>query len=208
LLYRWARAGYVVAAPSFPGEVAYAPGGPDRSDVLNQPGDVRFLIGRLLAASANRRSPLHGLIESSRIALAGHSDGGDTALAVAYDRRFRYRRIDAAIILAGADLPGIGRLRFPGDGPPLLAVQGTADAINTPAATRSFYRRASPPKYLLTFTGGGHYAPYMSRRSQLQVLEQVTIAFLDRTLKDRPVTARRLAELGGRRGISTLRLSP
>ena len=50
LLRAWARAGYVVAAPIFPLENANAPGGPNESDLVNQPRDMSFVITRMLAA--------------------------------------------------------------------------------------------------------------------------------------------------------------
>src|SRR5262249_10684386 len=101
LLRAWARAGYVVAAPVFPLENANAPGGPDESDLMNQPADMRFLIARLLAANAAGSGPLAGLIDSTQVAVTGQSDGGDTALALAYNRYFLGPRIGAAIILSG-----------------------------------------------------------------------------------------------------------
>src|SRR6476469_7805203 len=52
LLRAWTRAGYVVAAPVFPLEDANAPGGPDESDLINEPQDVSVVISRLLTASA------------------------------------------------------------------------------------------------------------------------------------------------------------
>ena len=61
LLQSWARAGYVVAAPVFPLENADAPGGPDESDLVNQPADMSFVISRLLADSSSGSGPLAGL---------------------------------------------------------------------------------------------------------------------------------------------------
>jgi hypothetical protein len=83
LLDAWARAGYVVAAPIFPLTNADAPSGPNESDLKNQPRDVRFVISRLVALSAGSQGVLAGTIDSGRIAVAGQSDGGVTALAVA-----------------------------------------------------------------------------------------------------------------------------
>ena len=59
-----ARAGFVVAAPVFPLCSAGAPGGPEESDVINQPGDMSFVISSLLAVSSGgRRRPLAGLVD-------------------------------------------------------------------------------------------------------------------------------------------------
>ena len=104
LLRSWAAAGYLVAAPVFPLENANAPGGPDESDIVNQPRDMSFVITRLLAASASAQSPLHGLVDRKRIAVAGQSDGGETAFATAYERPWHDRRVRAALILSGAEL--------------------------------------------------------------------------------------------------------
>ena len=132
MLQSWARAGYVVAAPVFPLENADAPGGPDESDLVNQPADMSFVISQMLAASRAGSGPFAGLIDPAQIAVTGQSDGGDTALAVAYDSTFRDPRVRAAVILSGAEIPGIGGFTFPPGGPPLLATQGTADTVNPP----------------------------------------------------------------------------
>ena len=187
LLRAWTEAGYVVAAPVFPLENAAAPGGPNESDLINQPDDMSFVIARLLALNARTSSVLYRKIDPSRIAVAGHSDGAETALAVAYDDRFRNPRVGAAIVLSGAALPGMGP--FPRSGPPLLAVQGTADTINAPATSAGFFRLARRPKFLLWLLGASHRPPYTDQQPQLGIVEQATTAFLDHYLKGRPLRA-------------------
>jgi len=202
LLRAWARAGYIVAAPVFPLENEHAPGGPDEADLVNQPRDMSFVISRMLALDQARAGVLAGIVDPHRIAVAGQSDGGETALAVAYDRYFRDPRVRAAVILSGAEIPGVGGFDFPRPSPPLLATQGTADTINPPTLTSAFYERAPPPKYLLTLFGVSHLGPYTDQQPQLGIVERVTIAFLDAYLKDAPDAARRIAEAGDVAGTS------
>ena len=183
LLRAWARAGYVVAAPVFPLENANAPGGPNEADLVNQPADMRFVISRLLAASATPANPLSGMIDPARIAVAGQSDGGETALAAAYEPPFRDPRIRAAVILSGSEIPGAGGFAFPRGSPPLLATQGSDDTVNPPSLTKAFYEVAQRPKFLLTLLGAAHLPPYTNQQPQLGIVERVTIAFLDHYLK-------------------------
>lgn len=187
LLQTWAAAGYVVAAPVFPLENANAPGGPTESDLANEPRDLRFVLTALLALSRRPHTALTGRIDPSRIAVAGQSDGAVAALAVAYDRRYRDRRVRAAIILSGARLPGMGA--FPRRGPPLLAVQGTADPLNAPATTAAYFRLAARPKFLLWLLGASHLAPYTDEQPQLALVERVTLAFLGHYLRRGPLRA-------------------
>lgn len=187
LLEAWAAAGYVVAAPVFPLTSASAPGGPTEADLVNQPRDVSFVITSLLAMSRRSTSVLGGEIDPARVAVAGHSDGGVTALAVAYDSRYRDRRVRAAVVLSGARLPGMGP--FPRSGPPLLALQGTADPLNSPATTATFFGLAARPKFLLWLLGSSHLPPYTDEQPQLGIVERATIDFLDHYLRGRPLSA-------------------
>jgi dienelactone hydrolase len=208
LLRAWASAGYVVAAPVFPLENAHAPGGPNESDLVNQPRDMRFVISRMLAASAAPRSRLSGLIDPHRIAVAGQSDGGETALAVAYNRFFLDRRVRAAVILSGAKLAGSTGFTFPPPSPPLLAVQGTADTTNLPRFTRAFYDEAPRPKYLLQLLGASHLNPYTVQQPQLGIVERVTIAFLRRYVNGVHSAFSRIVASGNVRGVSTIDAAP
>lgn len=179
LLRSWAEAGFIVAAPVFPLENAQAPGGPNESDLINEPRDITVVIDRLLASTLARR------IDPSKIAVAGHSDGAEAALAAGYDQRFRDRRIRAAIVMSGGPLPGMGS--FPRRGPPLLAIQGTADPLNSPGTTAAYFRIAHRPKFLLWLLGASHRQPYTEGQPQLGIVERSTIAFLDAYLEGKPL---------------------
>ncbi len=186
LLGTWAAAGYVVAAPLFPLTSPNAPGGPTEADLVNQPRDVSFVITTLLGMSRRSSGLLGGKIDPARIAVAGHSDGGVTALAAAYDSRYRDRRVRAAIVLSGARLGGMAA--FPRSGPPLLAVQGTADPLNAPATTATYFGLASRPKFLLLLLGASHRSPYTDQQPQLDIVERATIAFLGHYFRGHPLS--------------------
>jgi predicted dienelactone hydrolase len=181
LLRAWAAAGFVVAAPVFPLGNANAPGGPDESDIVNQPRDMSFVVTRLLAASASPASPLYGLVSRTRIAVAGQSDGAETAFAVTYQRPWRDARVRAAVVLSGAELGGHARLVA--SAVPLLAVQGTADRINPPVYTFGLFHAVGRPKFLFLLAHAGHLGPYTVPGARLAAVERVSIAFLDRYLR-------------------------
>lgn len=206
LLNAWASAGYVVAAPIFPAENKDAPGGPDENDLPNQPGDMKFVISQMQAADHDPSGPLSGLIMTGEVAVAGHSDGGDTALAVAYDEYegLRDPTVKAAVILSGAEMRALPSISFPAASPPLLATQGTADTINRPAETSEYFDAARPPRYLLQLFGAEHYAPYISQEPQLRIVEQVSIDFLNRYLKRRSGSLAAMSAAGNVQGIASL----
>ncbi|HEX4627366.1 MAG TPA: hypothetical protein VH137_01130, partial [Gemmatimonadales bacterium] len=208
LLQSWTRAGYVVVAPVFPLENANAPGGPDESDLINEPRDISFVISHVLADSRAPAGPLAGLIDPARIAVEGQSDGAEAALASAYSRRFRDPRIGAAMILSGAEMSGVGGFPFAPGSPPLLAAQGTADTVNEPRFTYAFFAAARGPKYLLRLLGAQHLPPYTDQQPQLSIVERVTIAFLDGYLRHRPGAPQRLRAIGSVPGRAALVASP
>ncbi len=157
MLTRWAAAGFVVAAPTFPLSSHDAPGGPTIVDYRNQPGDVSFVITEMLAQNANPHSPLHARIDRSRIAVAGHSLGAITSLAVAYNSCCEDRRIDAAVPISGIMLPfGTNSTWFTGPHVPLLLIHGNADQTVPYQSSVNSYAVAGPPKYFMTLLGAPH----------------------------------------------------
>jgi fermentation-respiration switch protein FrsA (DUF1100 family) len=149
-------------------------------------------------------------VDAHRIAVAGQSDGGETALAVAYDAPFRDSRVRAAMVLSGAKIPGLA-FAFPRHGsPPLLAAQGSADRVNPPRFTHAFYDAAPRPKYLLDLPGAAHLPPYSRQQPQLGIVERVTVAFLRAYLNGDggSAVARRLSALGNVAGAATLQAQP
>jgi fermentation-respiration switch protein FrsA (DUF1100 family) len=169
---------------------------------------MRFVVSKMLAASAASAGPLRGLLDPARIAVSGQSDGGDTALALAYDSRLRDPRVGAAVILSGAELPGLGGFDFPAGTPPLLATQGTADTVNPPTLTSEFFASARPPKYLLSLLGAEHLPPYSDQEPQLAIVQRVTTAFLDAYLKHSARALRQLSSLGHVPGVASLVADP
>lgn len=198
LLFRsWAAAGYVVAAPRYPLSSTALPG--SGSDVVNQPADVSFLIGELLRRSDDAAGPYRGLLDPARIAVAGHSLGGVTTLAVGFNSCCVDRRIRAGVVLAGAadGFPAEGW--FAGIRTPILVVHGDEDRIVRLAEGQKVFAGASPPKVMLTVIGGDHNRPYGGSLATTEnperlgatvngpttIVNTAVVAFLDRYLKDR-----------------------
>ena len=162
----WAAAGYVVAAPRFPlTDESVAGAALDVGDLANQPAEVGFVVRALTAPTA----PVAPKIDAGRVAVAGHSDGAETALAAAAAApSFR-----AVIAMSGGPV-GSGR------NPALLAIQGDADPINPPADGYAVFQQASAPRFLLRLLGGGHLPPFDGTTAYQPVVERVTVDFLDR----------------------------
>jgi len=160
LFKAWARAGYVVASPAFPLTNPHAVGGLDEYDIANQPRDMSFVITRLIRLTKGRKGPFAGLIAPTRVGVAGHSGGADTALVASDGDCCRDPRVRALIVMAGAALPFFGSY-FSRPGPPVLIMQGSADDSNPPAYARRLYRVATSPKYLLWIMGADHTSPFV-----------------------------------------------
>lgn len=156
--HQLASAGFVVVAPDFPLTSSALPGPAIESDVSNQAADVSFVITALLDRAKVPR-PLVGAINPAEVGVIGHSDGGVTAAAVAYNSTVADPRIDAAIILSGAEAQ-YGGSWFTTASPPLLLIHGTADEVNPFASSSALFDEATGPKMLVAQVGGSHLGPF------------------------------------------------
>jgi dienelactone hydrolase len=181
LLRSWVSAGYVVASVDFPrtdclvGSAAYEP------DLVNQPGDVSYVLSRLLALNAQPHGFFSGRLNPHEIAATGQSDGGDTVAALAGNTCCKDHRLEAVAVLSGAEWPPMPGAYFAGQAPPVLFVQGNADTINPPWTSVQLYRadRASP-RYYLDLYGADHMVPYTGDNPVERLVARITLAFFDR----------------------------
>jgi predicted dienelactone hydrolase len=205
LLHAWASAGFVVAVVNFPrtdcraGAAAYEP------DLVNQPADMSFVLGRLLALSRKPRGLFSGLLDHHEIAAAGQSDGGDTVAALAANPCCADHRLVAAAVLSGAEWPPMPGRYFRRGAPPMLFVQGSADPVNPPGASLQLYRAdRAGRRYYLDLPGANHMVPYVGSSPVEQLVARVTLAFFDRYVLGRARSLAVMRRDAAVRGTATL----
>lgn len=180
---RWAADGFVVASPAFPLTSREVPGARDNlGDVAHQPGDVSFVIDEVLAANDDPASQLHGLVDAEAIGVVGHSLGGATTWAVAFNTATRDERVDAVVVFAGITLPmPNGEFEFD-SGLPLLVLHGDEDDIPL-APDLAAYEQAVSPKWFVTLLGATHEPPFTDIASPYDdLVTRTTLDFWHGTL--------------------------
>jgi hypothetical protein len=172
LLETWAAHGYVVVGSEFPlTDAVIAGSNLDENDINNQPADLRFVAYALVSAL-----PVGAHVDPARVAVAGHSDGAESALvaspapATAGEPRYR-----AVIAMSVQPRPISGVMA----NPPFLVTQGDADMITPPPLGQQTWRQAAGPKYFLDIHGGGHLPPLQAGSAWLPSVKAASEAFLD-----------------------------
>ncbi|MER7331517.1 MULTISPECIES: chlorophyllase [unclassified Micromonospora] len=198
LLTRWAAAGFVVAAPTFPHTARGGDG--NVLDVLNQPADVSYALTQVLALDAKSGDPLRGRLATQRVAAAGHSAGGVTTIGLF--TAGRDERLDAGVVFAGTAL-GVGTA-FAGAAAPQLFVHGEADEVVGYAAGKAAYDKVPWPKAMLSLPKGDHGRALLSDGAALRVVSDTTVEFLRWSLYGDEAAKRRIPTDAARSDIATL----
>lgn len=203
LITRWAAAGFVVAAPTYPHTNLRARRF-TRADVRHQPADGWRLIRHLDRLDTRRRDPLAGHLDVDRVAAAGHSAGGFTTAGMFTSGH--PARLRSGIVIAGGGLAG----SFAGPPAPLLFVHGTADPVVPLGVARAAFDRAGPPAAFLSVLGQGHGEYLNPGRPGFDQVLATTTDFLRWTLYDDREAARRLPADAVGPGVTALhdRLRP
>ncbi len=199
VLIPWVAHGYVVAAPTFPLSSGGAPGGPTVADYPNQPGDVSFVITQMIRLGNTEGSPLHNLIDPQSIGVAGHSLGAITTLGVADNSCCKDHRIDAAVSIAGIELPFPGTF-FSGQTAPLLLIHGTSDKTVPYSASQTLFADSRSPTFFLTLEGAPHTAFFDPWGP---VITNTVLGFFDRYLKHSS-TVHQILRSGTMPGVSSI----
>jgi len=176
LLDTWAAAGYLVAAPVFPDSADTLPGSPV-SNYPDQALDISFVITSLLGGRA-------GPVDPTRIAVAGHSDGGTDVALLALNPAYADSRVRAYLSLSGeipAGVTGPWGVATPGS---LLVAVGTDDEYGLlPRSTQVFDTADMTGKVLVQVTGGDHLGIYVGSSPAAVALRAETVRFLHDALR-------------------------
>lgn len=185
LLDAWASAGFLVAAPTFPDSTDTQPGTPV-TDFAAEAQDLSFVITAMLNGAA-------GKVDPTRIAVAGHSDGGSDVAVLALNRAFADHRIRAYLSLSSQIPDGV-------DGPwdastpgALMVAVGTDDEYGLYPDAYQVYQSANMAKVFVSSTGGDHLDTFLSDTPSAAAMRADTVSFLDDALGRTGITSTNLA---------------
>ena len=156
-----ARYGFVVAIPNHE----------TLTGLYAEQSEVADTLAELAAEGADEASPLHGVVDATRLVLLGHSYGGvagvnvvrgvcelPSCVGLTYERPPEL--VGAAFYGTNMAMPFIGTtvLSIQNAGIPLAFVQGSLDGKAAPADTQDAYDiTQDPPKALVGVIGANHY---------------------------------------------------
>ena len=189
LLEQWAQAGFLVAAPVFPDSTDLYPGSPV-SDYADQAEDMSFVITSLLHSHVVSVDP-------TRIAVAGHSDGGTDVALLALDPAYADPRVRAVVCLSGELPSGVAPYTVRATPAALLVAVGSDDEYGLAPLTPLVFQDArASSKAMIVEQGGDHLGSFVGATPAAVAMREETTRFLELALEPRsPSTADLLAAL-------------
>jgi len=203
MLERWAAAGYVVAAPTYP-ILSGIPGGASHTDYEETFEDSSFVITQVLGL--DRGDAVGAKVDRDRIAAAGHSDGEVVAFGLGFLACCRDARVDAVIAMAG-NLENANNDHVRDTGTPILHVMETNDEFDPYGPSIAWSRaNLTAPRFLLTLEGASHVPPYtVAADPHFELLARVVVDFLDGTVKEHAERLDRIGQtVAASSGLATL----
>ncbi|MBV6516636.1 MAG: hypothetical protein HPKKFMNG_02323 [Planctomycetes bacterium] len=175
--------GYVVICiDQAPNNVLFGSGATAQANSQRDADDARAAINYLASLHAGSTSPLSGLLDVSRVGVAGHSRGGDASLMAASDERAALgaaARIRAVAVMGppSTDSQQSGApIQFGNfTAVPALCIGATADAIAPYSQQLDIFALAGSPSAAFEINGGNH-SQYKDSSTQLTGDSPATIS--------------------------------
>jgi dienelactone hydrolase len=161
--------GFVVVVPNNE-RTLVAPTGQSVTGFFPEQQQVNDVLAYMVAEDANPASPVADIVDTSKLALLGHSFGGAVGLAAIQDLcvpficsgSFDQPQELVAGIFYGTnfrDPPEVGPVPpIDNGGIPIGLIAGSRDGVAEPSVTEETYNQIQdPPKVLITVEGANHY---------------------------------------------------
>jgi len=222
LLDAWVREGYVVVSPEFPDttfpktdpaiDAGYPHGNPE-DDLVNEPGDIAFVLSQIARFSLQQRSIFYNLVNLNEVILAGQSDGAALVDAYAFDMRYALNRVPirAVAVFAGYEISAdSAQYREPGSGAiPALIVQSAADTCNEPQLSVQMYDHITGEKFFLRINGATHLGPFVGTdQLAFDAVRNMTLRFFARALSPTSISKAAVLKAGRLSGIAIPSAAP
>jgi poly(3-hydroxybutyrate) depolymerase len=186
LLDQWAAAGFLVAAPVFPESTDLYAGTPV-SDYADQALDLSFVITSLLHHSSLP-------IDPTRIAVAGHSDGGTDVALMALDPAYANARVRAYVCMSGQLPSGVAPYSVVPSRGALMVAVGTNDEYGLyPLAGQVFQAAQTSSKVEVVESGGDHLGSFLDATPAAAAMREETTRFLELALEPRSPSSAEVA---------------
>ena len=182
LLQQWAQAGFLVAAPVFPDSTDLYAGSPV-SDYADQALDLSFVITSLLQSHVVS-------VDRSRIAVAGHSDGGTDVALLALDPAYADPRVRAIVCMSGELPSGVAPYAVGTSSAALLVAVGSNDEYGLSTRTPLVFQEArTSSKAMIVEQGGDHLGSFVDATPAAAAMREETTRFLELAIEPRPPTS-------------------